>query len=144
MGCGSEEDVAGFPVGNWKLGAIVFENGSNTAELKSSRLNRFTLEFSADGTAISGATQADKTLNWTYDSSSTNLQMSDGSNTEAYVVENTSDEDFRYLVADIPSMENASAGQSAMAELAANTFNQSKKTYDPSGALKVYFKFEQQ
>ncbi len=144
MSCGSEEEPKGFPVGNWKLSAIVFENGSNSTELTSSRLNSFTIEFLSDGTAQSRITQAEKTLNWTYESASGGLQMSDGSNTEAYIVESTDNSEFRYQIADLSSMAAASVDQSAIAELAANTFNQSKKSYDPSGALKVYFKFEQQ
>lgn len=144
ISCGSEDDPVGFPVGSWKLSAIVFKNGPNTTELTSSRLNRFTLEFLSDGTAMSGNTQSEKTLNWTYETASNGLQLSDGANTEGYTVESIDDGEFQYQVADIASMASASLSQSSMAELAANTFNQSKKSYDPSGALKVYFKFEQQ
>ena len=143
ISCGKDDEVAKFPVGSWKLSAIVFENGANKHELASGRLNQMTIEFDAGGTARSRTNNRFTTLEWSYDEATASLYMTDGDRSDTYAVELTAAGVFRYEIADIATMGSPSADQVAMAELAANTYNQSKSRFDPSQSLKVYFKFEQ-
>lgn len=139
MGCGKDDSSPGGLEGTWELSEIIFETASSSASLSNKRSQIFTMEFKGDNTLTTEGTNIPKNYSWKYDATVLTISSDNGDQTYELIEDGSS---FQYVSFTAENMNTVEVENRQIVELAASTFNQQQKKYDPNGSLTVHFKFK--